>query len=397
MMVGGERYEMVPLPDSMVETTLFVGNLCEFVKDDDLSDLFQTVSNLHSVPACVARKANMNSLQYGFVTFPTVEEKEKALVKFHGYELNGRKLKVECIRDEPRQNRVRVPERLVAYLCGEAKRTSDGGVNTLRRVTRAEVSQMSNGKSSPTKKKIIKKPTVPMRLNDKEQQEMERAERKGFVSLLSVANRRGRTNSALANVHREWCDSREKPQIILCKATGGRPLDHVIVDLSPLRIHGILDDPDTAEDFLIRWKTQILLAAEHSGMELRDDYFEDNTLESSDVSVEGEPCDMDTCTELVMTIDREAWRMEPICRLPVVSIGVFEGERARAKAMAKELAELWDIPEEAKGDQSDEETEAVVCRAENSSDRRKGKNFREKRRRSRNKVERDRWTDSIPF
>ena len=76
MMIGGERYEMVPLPDSMVDTTIFIGNLCEFVKDDDLSNLFQTVSSLQSVPACVARKANMNSLEYGFVTFPTVEEKE---------------------------------------------------------------------------------------------------------------------------------------------------------------------------------------------------------------------------------------------------------------------------------------------------------------------------------
>lgn len=76
MMVGGERYEMVPLPDRMCDTTLFVGNLCEFVNDDDLSQLFQTVSSLQSVPACVVRKANMQSLRYGFVSFITVEEKE---------------------------------------------------------------------------------------------------------------------------------------------------------------------------------------------------------------------------------------------------------------------------------------------------------------------------------
>lgn len=75
-MVGGERYEMVPLPDSMLSTTLFVGNLCEFVTDDILSSFFSSVSNMISVPACVARKPNMMSLQYGFVTFPTVDEKE---------------------------------------------------------------------------------------------------------------------------------------------------------------------------------------------------------------------------------------------------------------------------------------------------------------------------------
>jgi hypothetical protein len=75
-MVGGERYEMVPLPDSMLDTTLFVGNLNEFVKDDDLSELFQAVSTLQTVPACVVRRPNFDSLEYGFVSFPTVEEKE---------------------------------------------------------------------------------------------------------------------------------------------------------------------------------------------------------------------------------------------------------------------------------------------------------------------------------
>jgi hypothetical protein len=76
MLVGGERYEMIPLPDSMVDTTLFVGNLCEFVHDDDLSKLFQSVSILNSVPACVARKPDMTSREYGFVSFPTIQEKE---------------------------------------------------------------------------------------------------------------------------------------------------------------------------------------------------------------------------------------------------------------------------------------------------------------------------------
>jgi hypothetical protein len=76
MLVGGERYEMIPLPDSMVDTTLFVGNLCEFVHDDDLSKLFQSVSILNSVPACVARKPDMTSREYGFVSFPSMQEKE---------------------------------------------------------------------------------------------------------------------------------------------------------------------------------------------------------------------------------------------------------------------------------------------------------------------------------
>ena len=75
-LIGGVRFENVPIPNAMKATTLFVGNLCEFVKDEDLSTLFRTVSKLQSLPACVARKADTSSLQYGFVSFPSVEEKE---------------------------------------------------------------------------------------------------------------------------------------------------------------------------------------------------------------------------------------------------------------------------------------------------------------------------------
>jgi len=67
---------MSQLPDSMMEFSVFVGNLNEFVQDDDLSELFQSVSSLQSVPACVVRKPDTSSLRYGFVSFPTVEEKE---------------------------------------------------------------------------------------------------------------------------------------------------------------------------------------------------------------------------------------------------------------------------------------------------------------------------------
>lgn len=81
MIAGGERYEMVPLPDSMCETTLWVGNLCEFTTDEQLSDLFSEVSVLSSLPACVARNPNASSRKYGFVTFPSVEEKEVSFAR----------------------------------------------------------------------------------------------------------------------------------------------------------------------------------------------------------------------------------------------------------------------------------------------------------------------------
>ena len=80
LLMGGQRYEFVPLPDIMLDTTIFVGNLCEFAQDEDLSRTFREVSTLQSVPACVARRPNSQSLEYGFVSFPTVEEKEVSMI-----------------------------------------------------------------------------------------------------------------------------------------------------------------------------------------------------------------------------------------------------------------------------------------------------------------------------
>jgi hypothetical protein len=342
--MGGERYEMVPLPDSMLPTTLFVGNLNEFVTDDILSAFFSSVSRLISVPACVARKPNASSMEYGFVTFPTVQEKEAAILQFHGMEFHGRTLKVEGVRDFDNRNRVRVPGKMVAYACGELKKTRDGRINNLRRISRDDVERLSRGQ--PSKNKGYGSRNVPHRLNEEERQEMERAAKKGFVTLAGTGYRRGRKGSPLANIHRQWCDAREKPQIVLCKASGGRPLDNVIVDLSPLRINGLFDDPADVEDFLVKWKAEILVAADKSGMELNPDYVQDNTLEfSNNINDDHVDAEEETRTEYTAVVDTDAWATKPIWRLPVVSMGVFEGERSKAKEMARELAKLWDIPE----------------------------------------------------
>ena len=230
---------------------------------------------------------------------------------------------------------------MVAYACGEEKKTRDGRVNQLRRISRDDVERLSRGQ--PSKKKGYGSRNVPHRLNEPERQEMDRASRKGYVTLAGTGYRRGRKGSPLANTHRQWCDARNVPQIVLCKASGGRPLDNVIVDLSPLRINGLFDEPLDADDFLIKWKTEILLAADKAGMELREDYVEDNTetLDHLDDEQVEEPR-----KEYTVALNSEAWATQPIWRLPVVSMGVFEGERSKAKAMARELAVLWGIPEE---------------------------------------------------
>jgi len=364
MMVGGERYEMIPLPDSMVDTTIFVGNLCEFVTDDNLSDLFQAVTPLNSVPSSVARKANMNSLQYGFVTFMTVEEKEAAIIRFHGHELNGRRIKVEPIKDDPDCKRVRVPERLILYACGEVKKTRDGRTNSLRRVARNEDTSPKKKKKQKNKRKKSAQGKVPKYhlVDRRDQNEMERAARKGYVTLSSTGYRRGRSRCPLANAHRQWCDDKEKPQIIHCKATGGRPLDNIIVDLSPLRIQSLMmmddhhqdDDPQHQQvnELLFKWKDEILNAAKRAGMVLRDDYIEDNCVSLQTTHGHEEECNVlseheeqRTEDDYVITYSQHAWETESIQNLPTVSMGVFEGDRAGAKSMARELADLWDVPQ----------------------------------------------------
>lgn len=332
--IVGEKYSMVELPDSLMDTTIFVGNLNDFVTDDILSDLFQQASTLNSVPSVVARKPNCNSLNYGFVTFPTVAEKEAAIIRFHGYELEGKQIKVEPItKNGPR---ARVPEALVQYTVGSTKKLRSGQTNTLRRISKDDVVRLSRGQ--PAKKKGYGSRGVCHRLNDNEQKAFERAERAGFVTLDGTGYRRGRKGSPLGNIHRQWCDARAKPQIVFCKASGGRPLDNVIVDLAPLRINALSEDSSIVDGFLSEWKAQILVAAENAGMELKSEYEEDNT---ETLSLEDEGVDEDDNDIFTVTIDPTTWASEPIWRLPAVSIGVFEGERANAKKMAKELAVLW--------------------------------------------------------
>jgi hypothetical protein len=464
-LVGGIRYEMVPLPDSMMDTTLFVGNLCEFCKDEDLSNLFCSVSTLQSVPACVARKPNMSSLRYGFVTFLNAQEKEvsvmyerknecmhacmhagimnhlhlfmvlftpcfpclsrltttiyysyyqAAIMRFHGKELMGRRIKVEPIIDHAKTGRVKVPDRLVNYVVGSAKttisrkyanpKTKTNSISSLRSIARLKNNKNDASTSTKKKKDTTKDPVPALKrkqlqeptkeqlqsqlkfpLTILEQAELLRAARRGYLVLEGRTQSRARSSNALASSHRQYCDEREQPQIILCKAAGREgnqsPLDCLIVDLSPLRLTKAVGD-DWLDDFIIKWKTQILAAAANAEMELRRDYQEDNCRSLSIMEDDelGEECqfeDMDegiteqiarsnnndnsrssemklepftmesSTLEYTITLtDDDSWSTEPISRLPVVSVGVFEGERSNAKAMAKELAGVWGIPSE---------------------------------------------------
>ena len=293
---------------------------------------------------------------------------KNAIIRFHGHELQGKQIKVESIRtDEPRQ---RVPEKLVYYTLGAAKRVPHrkkdkslravtSSVNqpikkwkkrdkskkynnrtTVKRVTKTEVERLITGQ--PLKRKEFDSKSISHKMSDEERADMRRAEKHGFVTLHGTGFRRGRRGSALGNVHRQWCDARSKPQIVFCKASGGRRMDNVIIDLSPLRC---ID-----EKALKSWKDDILRAASISGMTLMSDYDEDNTgiLKSDDKSTENDEIE---CEEgdieciIEKTIQDSDWNTEPIWKLPVISVGVFEGERANAKEMARGLSGLWGTKE----------------------------------------------------
>ena len=163
-----EKYDMVELPDSMVDTTVWIGNLDEFVSDIDLADLIlskscgnddggggPSISPMFSVPCAIARRPNNDSLGYGFVTFPSRRDACIAVNIFDGYEFEGgRLLKVQHFKDS-RYARAKVPEKLVAYVVGTNKKLPNGAKNNLRRISRKEVAQLSKVRRSTSRKKKV--------------------------------------------------------------------------------------------------------------------------------------------------------------------------------------------------------------------------------------------------
>lgn len=349
----------------------------------------------------------------------------------------GRKLRVEEIRDDSRIGRVRVPEKMVAYVLGASKTTTNSvskrkntrrPADTMRRIARLEdainstpklpsssTSRMNtkkrgdrnNGRSRPGQRLSMSSRPAAFDLNKSEQRVMERAIRRGYITLEGSATkgytRRRCTQSRLASAHRQWCDERAIPHIVHCKISdknssngcdgnsGKRSnyqlLDCVIVDLSPLRVHtdggGATSDDFDVNDFLVRWKAEIATAAAMAGMELRRrDYkqsnyeilsaLDDEQSKEEECSVLFDSCEEDEATlqlssegsatdavEFVMELsDQDSWINNPISLLPFLSMGTFEGERRQAKAMATELAQLWETAEGATED--DEELHELV-------------------------------------
>lgn len=88
----------------MENSKLYVGNLPFASTAQDLEALFGQVGTV-SVVEIIFDKFTGRSRGFAFVTMGSGEEAEKAVEKFHGYELEGRALAVNIAR--PREERPR--------------------------------------------------------------------------------------------------------------------------------------------------------------------------------------------------------------------------------------------------------------------------------------------------
>ncbi|XP_038987362.1 28 kDa ribonucleoprotein, chloroplastic-like [Phoenix dactylifera] len=96
---GGEE----PYVEPPEEVKLFVGNLPYDIDSEKLAHLFNKVGVVEVAEVIYNRETDQ-SRGFGFVSFSTVEEADKAVEMFHRYELNGRLLTVN--KAAPRGDRV---------------------------------------------------------------------------------------------------------------------------------------------------------------------------------------------------------------------------------------------------------------------------------------------------
>ncbi|KAL3611997.1 hypothetical protein D5086_003017 [Populus alba] len=92
-------------PEPPEEAKLYVGNLPYDVNSENLAQLFDQAGTVE-VAEIIYNRETDQSRGFGFVTMSTVDEAEKAIEKFHRYDLNGRFLTVN--KAAPRGSR---PER----------------------------------------------------------------------------------------------------------------------------------------------------------------------------------------------------------------------------------------------------------------------------------------------
>jgi len=85
---------------------VFVANLNYALTEDELRSLFLAVGGVEKVDM-VRDHYDNKPKGFAFITMMTAEDAERAVEKFHGTELQGRRLRVEIATGEPKDNRDR--------------------------------------------------------------------------------------------------------------------------------------------------------------------------------------------------------------------------------------------------------------------------------------------------
>lgn len=84
----------------MESKKLYVGNLPYRSTDADLNDLFSQAGSVVSA-TIIMDKFSGRSKGFGFVEMATLEEAEKAISMFNGYQMQGRGITVTEARPKP--------------------------------------------------------------------------------------------------------------------------------------------------------------------------------------------------------------------------------------------------------------------------------------------------------
>ena len=217
---------------------------------------------------------------------------------------------------------------------------------TFWRPDKQDVERISWGK--PAKKKGTGSRGVPHRLNQEERFLFDQARVKGFLEVAGSAWRAERRGAPLLNTYRSWCDACAHVSITLHKGNTGQD-DAVVVDISPLR----LETPEqfqTVATVCLEQRTGGVLEAQGLVISSDDDEEETSTSEFTDAN-DNDHNDNETESEALL-LDKDAWETRPIYQLPPYCIVWENLQRAEAKALAKDIAELCQTPEKnAKGRQ----------------------------------------------
>ena len=250
-------------------------NLPEFLTDAQLQSSLKASMNAVSAPPLqICRSLDTSSLKYGFIIFQTPDHRDAFVAEHDGKELRDPNssssstftFNVEKY-GEKGPKAAKVPTELIDFVLGTDQRgkprrthaqhnspppnpssssspthqpldsyRSQTSKNLPGRISRDDVTRLSLGQPSKVRGRGSR--GVPHRLNTSEAAEFQRAAVRGYVKVDGTGWRRGRKGSPLLNTHRQYCDSRCAPQVVMMRGRGGDDMDKVTVDLSPLRVVG---------------------------------------------------------------------------------------------------------------------------------------------------------------